>query len=111
MCTPTTSPKTAKFASPGNCTIWVSLHSRLAGAFATRAQAICSHSALSIPARANSSSPWGSMVELTFITSRAAYSTTFTQNTPVSRMLATESLVPSTSSLALVEANITCGGT
>ena len=34
----------------------------------------------------------------------------FTQNTPVSRILATVSLVPSWSALAEVAENITCGG-
>jgi hypothetical protein len=48
--------------------------------------------------------------DVRFIASRTAYSTMFTQKTPVSRMLATLSLVPSRSGLAEVEANITCGG-
>ena len=55
--------------------------------------------------------PYWEPAEDAFITSRIASSTTLTQNTPVSRMLATLSLVSPRSALALVEANMTCGGT
>ena len=98
-------------AAPGSCTICVSLHSRLAGAAATRAQGMVSQGALSSPASANSSTSRAHGPELRFIASVSAALTTLTQKTPVSRILATLSLVPSRSGFTEVEANITCGGT
>ena len=70
-----------------------------------------SHSMRSIPALVNSSVSRSHAPEVTFMTSRISYSTMLTQKTPVSRMLAMLSLVPSRSGLVLVEANMTCGGT
>ena len=86
-------------------------HSSDAGALATRGQSISEQSTFSMPARVNSSSPLSQVPEVVFITSRAAYSTMFTQKTPVSRMFSVLSLPNSRSPFDEVEANITCGGT
>jgi hypothetical protein len=64
-----------------------------------------------MPAFSNSSTSRGQGPEVRFIASFIAYSTMLTQKTPVSRMLATLSFVPSRSGFAEVEANMTCGGT
>ena len=110
MCTPVTSPSTRVLPSPSRVTICVRRHSSAAGAPATRAQAMVVHSARVSPAWSNSDWWAGSVLDEAFIASRMANSTIFTQNTPVSMILATESLVPSRSGLVPVEANITCGG-
>lgn len=56
---PVTSPRIMKLSSPRSVTISVIRHSNVAGASATRGQAIVSHSAFATPACSNSSTPAG----------------------------------------------------